>query len=97
MAGSVLRASDNHVYLLLTTVRYILLSSYFAGEKTEAQIGEDNCSKYTVSKSFQDQTFRKKLNQVWNLNLSGSTGLFLLLYFVEETRKGEPLELLSRN
>ena len=66
-------------------MRKILLTSYFADEKTEAQIGEETSSAYTASKSFQERTVKKMLNQVWNLDQSGSMSLFILLSLVEES------------
>nr|XP_060484197.1 serine/arginine repetitive matrix protein 3-like [Panthera onca] len=54
-------------------------------EKTEAQIGEETSSAYTASKSFQEQTVKKMLNQVWNLDQSSSLSLFILVCLVEES------------
>ena len=45
-----------------------------------------------ASKSFQDQMDRKQLNQVWNLDWSGTVSLFLLLCLWKKVRKGEPPE-----
>lgn len=73
----------NTLTLHNNAVSKILLVSYFADEKSEAQIGEETGSGYTASKSFQDQMVRKQLNQVWNLDWPGSPSLFLLLCFLE--------------
>lgn len=78
-------------------MRQILLSSHSADEKSEEQRDEEMCLVNTAHESPQDQTGRKQLKQVWNLDQPGSRSLFYFCGLGKKTKKQESLETLSRD